>query len=96
MNENIQIIPSSAPSRNKNGPRSFDRRTAAIAALRLETSTYLVDPLKSSDASVVERYTNFADMFSIGEYSTKIARIIGEDSNLESILQKLSTLMFVD
>lgn len=94
VSENFQIIPgdssSSAARATSKYPKSFDRRTATITALRLDSSTYLDDPALSSDTAIADRYSKFLEGFSVAEYSTKIARVVESDANVASVLESIS------
>jgi hypothetical protein len=93
VQDNIQIIPGGQTSVKKKAdlPKSFDRRTAAIAGIRNDTATYFEDPTKSTDFGVVERFGKFSEKWDVEEASFKIARVVGDDPVVESILKQVGT-----
>ncbi|KAJ3326428.1 hypothetical protein HDU76_012932 [Blyttiomyces sp. JEL0837] len=91
------VVTISAPGTNPVISRKivYDRKSAAIAAIRLDMETYLKDPALFIDSKVpserdmAERFQEFQLQFDISKVSAKIARIVDDDKDFEKLLSRL-------
>ncbi|KAJ3227579.1 hypothetical protein HK099_001428 [Clydaea vesicula] len=87
INTSIQI---SAPEESREEKKKL--KTAALASIRLDPSTYQLDPLQSADVFVVNRFQDFLKNFNVNseEISAEIENLLATDENLDSFLNNIS------
>ncbi|KAJ3197403.1 hypothetical protein HK101_003829 [Irineochytrium annulatum] len=87
--------PESGPARASQRKIIYDRKSAAVAAVRKDTSTFLRDPLTlitsavPSERDSAERFMVYRLGFNLSEHSATIARVLDDDSDFDKLLQRI-------
>ncbi|KAI8826616.1 uncharacterized protein EV422DRAFT_562677 [Fimicolochytrium jonesii] len=67
----------------------FNRKSALVAALRTDITTFSADPAKSTDKQLASRFESYKQTFSLPNHESQITKVLEETAETKTYLDEL-------